>query len=198
MTTGSVTRTLAFNGYRVGSGSAWLESVSVDFDAVRLDALLEGLVETLGAVVIERSATNYEPIGASAGMLIGQPASAFAHLTESHAAIHTYPDTHPSLDLATFRVECELSSCGPTSPIECLPLLLRTFGPDLLTLDLRDRGVLVSADGLVPAAAAPAPTAVAGFSCCKAQGGFGLYVREDLSGHETLVDGLAERLAAQA
>lgn len=149
MSAGWVTRTLAFNGYRFGDGDAWLGRVDRAFDAARLDALLGDLVAELDAVIIERSATQYKPRGASAAMLIGQ--SAFAHLAESHVAIHTYPDHSPAAGLAMLRLECEISSCGPAHPDACLPLLIELLAPELVTLDRRARGLIQTGQRLAPA-----------------------------------------------
>tara|TARA_Y100001934_G_scaffold243984_1_gene301085 strand:+ start:1499 stop:2104 length:606 start_codon:yes stop_codon:yes gene_type:complete len=194
--TGSVTRTLAFNGYRFGDGTVWLNGASAEYSAARLDNVLEVLVETLGAVIVRRSSTDYEPRGASAGMLIGQPASAFAHLTESHVAVHTYPDEHPGLGLAVLRVECEISSCGSVPPTDCLHLLVDTFRPDLLTLDLRDRGLVATAEGFAPALNALAPDSLNGFTAALLRAGFGAYVREALDRRRAaIVSGLLDQWA---
>ena len=50
--TGWVTRSLAFNGYRFGTEDAWLDRMDAAFDASRLDGLLGELVAKLDAVII--------------------------------------------------------------------------------------------------------------------------------------------------
>ena len=187
---GWVTHTLAFNGYCFGAGEAWLSAVNREFSAERLDALLARLVTLLEAVIIERSGTQYEPVGASAAMLIGQ--SAFAHLAESHVAIHTYPDHFESASLSVLRVECEVSSCGGVHPNVCLPELLNVIRPELVTIDRRTRGLVASGTSLHPARAPKPGLPPVGFVAHDQAGSLQILTREGLSEpHATTVRTIA-------
>lgn len=170
---GTVSRALGWNAYRFAfSKPDWLDELNITYSPARLDGLLTQLVEMLGARVISRSAATYNPRGASAAMLIAQDlpghnpvdaplAGAFAHLEESHVAVHTYPDAHPASEVTCFRLECDVSTCGHITPEVCIPHLWQFCKPDLALVDFRVSGLARTAAGklVLPADLQPGPGA---------------------------------------
>jgi S-adenosylmethionine decarboxylase len=51
----------------------------------------------------------------------------FAHLDKSHITVHTYPEYSPITNLATFRVDINVSTCGKISPLVALNYLIDEF-----------------------------------------------------------------------
>jgi S-adenosylmethionine decarboxylase len=66
--------------------------------------------------------------------------SVAGHLDKSHVTVHTYPEYHPDLNIATFRVDIDVSTCGKISPLNALNYLINSFDSDIITLDYRVRG----------------------------------------------------------
>lgn len=64
----------------------------------------------------------------------------FAHLDKSHVTIHTFPESHPSRAISTFRVDIDVATCGEISPLTALNYLISSFESDIITIDYRVRG----------------------------------------------------------
>lgn len=62
------------------------------------------------------------------------------HLDKSHITVHTYPEQEPLPEISTLRIDIDVSSCGAISPLKVLNYLLRSFQPDVATMDYRVRG----------------------------------------------------------
>ncbi|HNZ63389.1 MAG TPA: S-adenosylmethionine decarboxylase, partial [Bacillota bacterium] len=72
---------------------------------------------------------------------LGTPASAIqAHLNTSHVSVHTFPESHPSRSISTFRVDIDVSTCGRVTPLMALDYLIGSFESDIITIDYRVRG----------------------------------------------------------
>ena len=63
-----------------------------------------------------------------------------AHLDKSHITVHTYPESHPDVEISTFRADIDVSTCGVISPLKALNYLLHCFDSDIVTTDYRVRG----------------------------------------------------------
>jgi len=61
-------------------------------------------------------------------------------LDKSHLTVHTYSDLHPGDDTCSFRLDFDLASCGPVTPLATLPLLFDQIDCHLVTIDYRIRG----------------------------------------------------------
>ncbi len=69
------------------------------------------------------------------------PATAIqAHLNTSHVSVHTFPESHPSRSISTFRVDIDVSTCGRVTPLVALDYLIGNFESDIITIDYRVRG----------------------------------------------------------
>jgi S-adenosylmethionine decarboxylase len=72
---------------------------------------------------------------------ISETESIVAHLDKSHLCIHTYPDDAPQNDIAIFRADIELSTCGIISPLKVLNHVIEAFDADVIDIDYRVRGM---------------------------------------------------------
>ncbi len=63
-----------------------------------------------------------------------------AHLNTSHVSVHTFPESHPSRSISTFRVDIDVSTCGRVTPLVALDYLIGNFESDIITIDYRVRG----------------------------------------------------------
>ena len=134
---GLVTRSLGFNGYQLPGGKNELQALNSKFDAGHLSTLATDLASAIGAEILGASASPFEPVGASATLLIGQADSSVLHLDKSHLALHTYVDQQA----CHFRFECDMGTCGEIDPIECVASLLDWSACSFATVDYRVRGI---------------------------------------------------------
>ncbi len=67
--------------------------------------------------------------------------SQVTHLDKSHLCIHTYPDDSPQADIAIFRADIELSTCGIISPLKVINYVIEAFKADVVDIDYRVRGM---------------------------------------------------------
>ena len=153
----NLARTLSLNLYAVsyvapGAGPGrYTEHIETEYHAARLTKILEGVAAIIGARILNIARADYEPVGASAALLIAEdaaagaapgkaPAAALAHLDKSHLAIHTYPETGPEPGIRTFRVDIDAGTCGMISPLKALNFLLQRFKTEVAVMDYRVRG----------------------------------------------------------
>ena len=119
------------------------ENIKLAYNAEILAESLDKLTEVIGAQVLNRSTQNYQPHGASVTYMIADsdvPISLINHLNKSHICAHTYPETHPQNNIAIFRLDIDISTCGVISPLKVLDHLLKALKWDVLTLDYKVRG----------------------------------------------------------
>lgn len=132
--------------------------INARFNAEALTAVLTQCCEIIGANILNTAIQNYQPHGASVTLLVEEqenaaadpfensnkpgklPSNFVAHLDKSHICIHTYPETRPINDIATFRLDIEIASCGVISPLKALNFLISYFKPEIATIDYRVRG----------------------------------------------------------
>jgi S-adenosylmethionine decarboxylase len=67
-----------------------------------------------------------------------------AHLNTSHVSVHTFPESHPSRSISTFRVDIDVSTCGRVTPLVALDYLIGNFESDIITIDYRGVEQLVA------------------------------------------------------
>ncbi len=118
------------------------------FGAEKLTALLVEICHTIGGNVLNIAEQNYQPQGASVTLMISEEAqplpraeSLVAHLDKSHLCIHTYPEEAPQSNIAIFRADIELSTCGVISPLKVLNYVIEEFDADVVDIDYRIRGM---------------------------------------------------------
>ena len=173
----NLTKTLSFNFYDICYAATsehqqeYLEYVDEEYNAARLESVLNEVAKQIGASILNMSVYDYEPRGASVTCLISEePAlaeaifskeetqfeevkinskqSAVAHLDKSHVTAHTYPEFHPDNGISTFRVDIDVSTCGRVSPLKALNFLIDSFDEDIVVLDYRVRGFTRDVNGL--------------------------------------------------
>lgn len=122
--------------------------VNEHFCANNLTALLTKISHAIGGNVLNIAKQDYQPQGASVTLMISEEAqpiscaeSLVAHLDKSHICIHTYPDDNPCNNIAIFRADIELSTCGVISPLRVLNYVIEEFDADVIDIDYRIRGM---------------------------------------------------------
>lgn len=156
----NLTKTLSFNIYDLCYACSELELksyfdyINSEYNAERLQGILSSVAKIIGATILNIAKTDYDPHGASVTMLVAEggvaPAELVAgygpgptvvgHLDKSHLTVHTYPESHPSLGVCTFRADIDVSTCGHISPLKALNCLIHSFDSDIVHIDYRVRG----------------------------------------------------------
>jgi S-adenosylmethionine decarboxylase len=154
----NLTKSLSFSLYRVHylplktplgiPSSQTVESynayINETYSSKRLEALLTKICHAIGGNVLNIASQDYTPQGASVTLMISEeakPESLVAHLDKSHLCIHTYPEETPQSDIAIFRADIELSTCGIISPLKVLDYVIEAFSADIIDIDYRVRGM---------------------------------------------------------
>lgn len=152
----------------------YIAYIDEQYNSERLTKILFRVTEMIGAHVLNVSRQDYEPQGASVTFLIAEPnmipagqksaASAalayedtlslgdrndeiVGHLDKSHITVHTYPEYHPETNIATFRVDIDVATCGEITPLSTLDYLIGSFDSDIITMDYRVRGFTRNVEG---------------------------------------------------
>ncbi len=157
----NLTKTLSFNIYDLCYACSDLELrsyfdyINSEYNAERLQGILSSVAKIIGATILNIAKTDYEPHGASVTMLVaegglavppelvagsGPGPTVVGHLDKSHLTVHTYPESHPSLGVCTFRADIDVSTCGHISPLKALNFLIHSFDSDIVHIDYRVRG----------------------------------------------------------
>ncbi len=114
------------------------------FCADNLTILLTNICHAIGGNILNVAKQDYQPQGASVTLMISEEAQAeslVAHIDKSHICIHTYPDDDPCNNIAIFRADIELSTCGIISPLKVLNYIIDEFSADVIDIDYRVRGM---------------------------------------------------------
>lgn len=132
------------------SKTSYVERINNEFCANKLADMLTEIAHTIGGQVLNRAIRNYQPQGASATLMIAEasndganqpmPSSIVAHLDKSHLCIHTYPEELFTDNIAIFRADIDISSCGLISPLVVLNNIIDQYSPDIINIDYRVRG----------------------------------------------------------
>lgn len=159
----NLTKTLSFNIYdvcyaRTKTGiQEYVDYIDEEYNSDRLTQILEDVASIIGANILNVAKQDYDPLGASVTLLISEevpalegvtnsespgptPETLVAHLDKSHLTVHTYPETHPTGGICTFRADIDVSTCGMISPLKALNFLIQSFESDIVILDYRVRG----------------------------------------------------------
>jgi len=160
----NLTKALSFNIYDIcytandSQRRAYIEYIDEVYNAERLTAILTRVSEIIGANILNIARQDYDPQGASVTMLISEepvypsghdhahatpgplPETVLAHLDKSHITVHTYPESHPEMEICTFRADIDVATCGIISPLKALNYLIHCFDSDIVTVDYRVRG----------------------------------------------------------
>ena len=146
----NLTKSLSFNIYDISyapskpSRRDYLAYINQEYNGEKLKTILEQVVRLIGAHVINLSTQDYEPLGASAAILMAEEAfgknSQLLHLDKSHISAHTYPESDDHTGISTFRVDIDVGTCGKVSPLKVLDFLVDSFDSDVVIMDYRVRG----------------------------------------------------------
>ncbi len=109
---------------------------------MRLENILKGVADIIGARILNLSTQDYDPMGASVVILIAEGSTpneatgsiSLAHLDKSHICAHTYPETDNASGISTFRVDIDISTCGKISPLRSLNYLIKSFDSEVVLL----------------------------------------------------------------
>ncbi|WP_017445747.1 adenosylmethionine decarboxylase [Gayadomonas joobiniege] len=157
----NLTKSLSISVYKVcwtaspKDSDRYIQKVDSQYSAEQLTQLLLGVVDMIGANILNIAQQNYQPQGASVTLMMSeasgvqvkpninkviQPTDLVAHLDKSHICVHTYPERDLEKGLNTFRIDLDVSTCGVISPLTALNYLLQSFAADIATIDYRVRG----------------------------------------------------------
>jgi S-adenosylmethionine decarboxylase len=147
----NLTKSLSFNIYDIcyarskASQMDYLEYIDEVYNSEKLRTICEEVTGIIEAKVVNISTQDYDPRGASVTLLINEghnllPDGTVYHLDKSHIAVHTYPETDMETGISTFRVDINVSTCGKTSPLNALDMLITSFESDIVLMDYRVRG----------------------------------------------------------
>jgi S-adenosylmethionine decarboxylase len=139
------------------------------FNSERITAILREIARIIDAEVLNVSAQDYDPWGASALLLMsdlghtrarlqaqdeswgvgqgGLTASVGAHLTKSHLCAHTYPDVLDPRGICTFRIDIDIATCGTIVPLRALDYMFESFENDVVIIDYVVRGFTRDSEG---------------------------------------------------
>ena len=162
----NLTKSLSFNIYDICyAGSSreqkdYIAYIDEEYNSERLTEILLNVTEMIGAHVLSVSKQDYDPHGASVTILVAEeavrtsdtvvkvmPDAVVAHLDKSHITVHTYPEFFPETNIATFRVDIDVSTCGEITPLSTLNYLIGSFDSDIITMDYRVRGFTRDIEG---------------------------------------------------
>ncbi|MCM1505954.1 MAG: adenosylmethionine decarboxylase [Ruminococcus flavefaciens] len=155
----NLTKSLSFNIYDVCYAKTpkaqldYIAYIDKAYNSERITEIMTTLTSMIGAKVLSISRQDYDPQGASATFLIADdtmiPAGSetIAHLDKSHVTVHTYPEYHPDTNIATFRVDIDVATCGKITPLTALDYLINSFDSDIITMDYRVRGFTRNVSG---------------------------------------------------
>ena len=126
--------------------------INQHFCADNLTELLVTVCHAIGGNILNIAKQDYQPQGASVTLMISEEAqpksiprlkmeSIVAHLDKSHLCIHSYPEEAPQANIAIFRADIELSTCGVISPLKILNYVIKEFNADVVDIDYRVRGM---------------------------------------------------------
>ena len=146
----NLTKSLSFSLYRVHylhteqQVSEYNHYINQTYSSEQLNVLLTKVCHAIGGNVLNIASQDYTPQGASVTLMMSEeakPESLVAHLDKSHLCIHTYPEETPQNNIAIFRADIELSTCGVISPLKVLDYVIEAFSADVIDIDYRIRGM---------------------------------------------------------
>jgi S-adenosylmethionine decarboxylase len=154
----NLTKSLSFSLYKLhyvakSQQSNYASYINTQYSAKNLSTLLGDICQAIGGNVLNIAMQDYEPQGASVTLMISEESSdvatesIVAHLDKSHLCIHTYPEETLQDNIAIFRADIELSTCGIISPLKVLEYVINAFNADIIDIDYRVRGMTRNING---------------------------------------------------
>jgi S-adenosylmethionine decarboxylase len=149
----NLTKSLGVSLYKIAfidspaGKNSYTSDINDKFGSEALSSLLESLASSIGGRILNTAKQDYQPQGASVTLMIADDDSAnikansiVNHLDKSHLCVHTYPEEYFIDNIAIFRADLEISTCGIIPPLKVINKLLTELEVDLLTIDYRVRG----------------------------------------------------------
>ncbi|MCO4798462.1 MAG: S-adenosylmethionine decarboxylase [Colwelliaceae bacterium] len=126
--------------------------INKKYNAINLNEKLTEYALAVGGTVLNTAIQDYKPQGASVNLMIAEGGlenessslSIINHLDKSHICAHTYPEENFYQNIALFRIDIEISTCGVISPLVLLQNIFSDFNPHLAFIDYRIRGVNIN------------------------------------------------------
>ncbi len=173
----NLTKSLSFSLYKLHyihhskQLANYNEYIKSTYNSTKLTKLLNDICHAIGGNVLNVANQDYQPHGASVTLMISEEAepeplptvfseSLVAHLDKSHLCIHTYPDELSAVQIpdrlkkggvqgqiAIFRADIELSTCGVISPLKVLNYVINELNADVVDIDYRIRGMTRNLQG---------------------------------------------------
>jgi len=155
----NLTKSLAVSLYKIAyiesptAKQNYINQINKHYSAKSLATDLNKYASAIGGSVLNSAIHNYQPQGASVTLMIAEeecsaiPTSIVNHLDKSHLCIHTYPEEHFRNNIAIFRADIEISTCGVITPLKLLNNIFDNFLPDLVNIDYRVRGFSCNEQG---------------------------------------------------
>jgi S-adenosylmethionine decarboxylase len=167
----NLTKVVSFNLYDLvvartqAEREGYVRYLHERFNSERITAILREIARIIDAEVLNVSAQDYDPWGASALLLMSDlghtrarmqgashpndrlAASVGAHLTKSHLCAHTYPDVLDPRGICTFRIDIDIATCGTIVPLRALDYMFESFENDVVIIDYVVRGFTRDSDG---------------------------------------------------
>jgi S-adenosylmethionine decarboxylase len=151
----NLTKVLSFNLYDFcitlndDQISRYVSYIHDKYNASKITEISTNIVKMIDANILAVSSQDYDPVGASAMVLMsdvkggGQPipsAQVSMHLDKSHITVHTYPDASDPDGICSFRVDIDISTCGEIIPLDAINYLFEAFECDVVYIDYVVRG----------------------------------------------------------
>lgn len=151
----NLTKSLSFNLYdfcaarNESERESYIRYIGNRFSAKQVTEIMNGIVQIIEAKVLAISDQDYEPWGASSMILVSdlQGSGVDMHLDKSHLCAHTYPDFHLGGEVASFRIDISISTCGEISPLNALNYMFKVFDADVVVMDYVVRGFTRDTEG---------------------------------------------------
>lgn len=152
----NLAKSLSFNIYDVcyvdtpAARREYLEYIEDKYNSCRLLEILREATKILETRILSLSSQDYDPMGASATVLMAEdpPGQAYlAHLDKSHLAAHTYVESDFSLGAVVFRMDVDVSTCGEITPLKLMDFMIGSFKPEIAAIDYRVRGFARNVEG---------------------------------------------------
>lgn len=152
----NLTKNLSFSLYKLHYVARQRDNynkfIKERYNADNLNTILTNVCHAIGGNVLNIAKQDYHPQGASVTLMISEETqdeplpnlmseTLIAHLDKSHLCIHTYPEESPQDEIAIFRADIELSTCGVISPLKVLNYVIKVFDADVIDIDYRIRGM---------------------------------------------------------
>lgn len=131
----------------------YIQYINEKYNAERIVTISKNICEIIEANILNVSAQDYEPVGASTMVLMSDikggkwdedkkiPSTQVnCHLDKSHITAHTYPDASDPQGICSFRVDIDIATCGDIHPINAVNYLFESFECDVVYIDYVVRG----------------------------------------------------------